>query len=47
MMLLVLFSLTGCLPEEDCVTTDEVIDYRTKETEFYTITEPEYKVVCE
>lgn len=45
----ILLILVGCLPEENCVTTDEVDYYRTNDTnkEFYTITEPVYKTVCE
>lgn len=42
-----LFSLAGCLEEENCYNTDEVLYYKTDTTEFYTVTKPVYKQVCE
>lgn len=45
-LLIASFSLLGCIPEEDCHTTDEVVRYRTETTEFYTISVPVYREVC-
>jgi len=39
--------LAGCVPEENCRTTDKVDHYKTTETEFYTVTEPVYETVCD
>lgn len=46
-LLVGLFSLVGCIEEENCYNTDEIIRFRTETTEFYTITIPVYKQVCE
>lgn len=47
LVLAVLFSMVGCnMDEEDCYNTDEVLYYKTTETEFYTISEPVYRVAC-
>ena len=46
-MLLALSSLTGCIEEENCYPTNEIDYYKTKETIYYTITVPVYKMRCE
>ena len=44
---MICFSLVGCIEDEDCHSTGEVDYYKTTETEFYTLSEPVYKQVCE
>lgn len=46
-LFLLCFNLVGCIEEENCYTTNIVDYYKTTTTEFYTISEPVYKVVCE
>lgn len=46
-LLVICFSLAGCLEEENCVETDKIIRYRTETTEFYTISIPVYEMRCE
>lgn len=42
-----IFMLSGCIESENCQETAKVDHYKTTETEFYTITEPEYVWVCD
>ncbi len=46
-MLLALSSLIGCLPEEDCYETDEIIRWEEKTNYYTTYMEPVYKWECE
>lgn len=47
MILVVLFSMTGCIEEENCYETGVVDHYKTETTEYYTVSVPVYKVICE